>query len=616
MHTAYIPRRKSSREARETDYSQKTSQNTEHITEQNRTHLVSSRRMTRRGESDWQGIGEGKRKSGMWSIQDHHEEPYSSCLVNPCGCLPSAYNCNSLTNEPSSSSPSTSSSLLSSNSTTTPSVNPLLLKRQQRQEHSSESQGISLKRFPSTTMRMLQGMSKKVHNYRPDAVTHVNSKTTPISGKKTTMIPSFKDKPVVMNHSASPTLFDCQSHILPLHAHQNVLSCNSLHQFSLLRYFLMLSILIILPVCANASSLLHQHQHSGGSALSSVSLFSLYESESLSPRTVHTKYGALRGVLVHYKAPDLSRTAPKGSSSSAGGVSSSHVTKTVEVFLGVPYATPPVGSLRFMPPVTPTHWPGVKMAKRFSPICPQKIPEALRHHRMVDLSGSSNGNSSRSHVSSSSSSSVTRGASNSPKPSFNFTPNSYGSLSSPTSSSHSISSSMSSSSDSKVGHLKRMASIVRNQSEDCLYLNIYAPYTSPPSTTSSQHSSSVSSSPSVQSSSSSSSSSSVSASTSSSSSLSSSSTSSQSKWLFYFNNRPLCQFNSTFSRYFCPSLMSALLHSYLSPFSISFSFGVMFVSLRTIFNYGRSFVITLESLLLSREWLAKCWLIIHEVDEG
>ncbi|KAF5285721.1 hypothetical protein FQR65_LT02249 [Abscondita terminalis] len=69
-----------------------------------------------------------------------------------------------------------------------------------------------------------------------------------------------------------------------------------------------------------------------------------------STRVVRTKYGALRGIIVHSHPP-------------------------VEAFLGVPYATPPVGSLRYMPPVTPSIWKTTRLADRFSAVCPQRPPD-------------------------------------------------------------------------------------------------------------------------------------------------------------------------------------------------------------------------------------------------
>lgn len=65
--------------------------------------------------------------------------------------------------------------------------------------------------------------------------------------------------------------------------------------------------------------------------------------QQLSSRVVHTKYGAVSGVIVHLDGRHL---------------------EPVEAFKGIPYASPPVGSLRFMPPVTGALWSGVKKADR------------------------------------------------------------------------------------------------------------------------------------------------------------------------------------------------------------------------------------------------------------
>ncbi|KAH0554197.1 neuroligin-1 [Cotesia glomerata] len=70
-----------------------------------------------------------------------------------------------------------------------------------------------------------------------------------------------------------------------------------------------------------------------------------------SSRQVRTRYGTLRGIVAR--------------SMSVEGV---------EAYLGVPYATPPLGALRYMPPVTPTQWRGTKLADTLPPACPQKIP--------------------------------------------------------------------------------------------------------------------------------------------------------------------------------------------------------------------------------------------------
>lgn len=41
------------------------------------------------------------------------------------------------------------------------------------------------------------------------------------------------------------------------------------------------------------------------------------------------------------------------------------------IFLGIPFAAPPVGRLRWRPPQDPAHWPGVRQAVHEPPSCPQ-----------------------------------------------------------------------------------------------------------------------------------------------------------------------------------------------------------------------------------------------------
>ncbi|KAG8194052.1 hypothetical protein JTE90_003002 [Oedothorax gibbosus] len=88
----------------------------------------------------------------------------------------------------------------------------------------------------------------------------------------------------------------------------------------------------------------------------------------------------------------------------------------VEVFLGVPYAGAPKGPLRFMPPVTSPHWKGVRLADQFGPVCPQKLPDVSNETEAL--------------------------------------------LRMPL---------------GRYRYLKRLLPHLSNQSEDCLYLNIYVP---------------------------------------------------------------------------------------------------------------------------------------------
>jgi para-nitrobenzyl esterase len=43
----------------------------------------------------------------------------------------------------------------------------------------------------------------------------------------------------------------------------------------------------------------------------------------------------------------------------------------IRVYKGIPYAVPPTGALRWQPPQPVKHWQGIRLAKSFSPVCPQ-----------------------------------------------------------------------------------------------------------------------------------------------------------------------------------------------------------------------------------------------------
>uniref|UniRef100_A0A8C1PI02 Neuroligin 3a n=1 Tax=Cyprinus carpio TaxID=7962 RepID=A0A8C1PI02_CYPCA len=72
--------------------------------------------------------------------------------------------------------------------------------------------------------------------------------------------------------------------------------------------------------------------------------------------TVNTQYGKLRGARVPLP---------------------SEILGPVDQYLGVPYAAPPVGEKRFLPPEPPLSWSGIKNATHFAPVCPQNIHNAV-----------------------------------------------------------------------------------------------------------------------------------------------------------------------------------------------------------------------------------------------
>ncbi|XP_050684612.1 neuroligin-4, Y-linked-like isoform X2 [Leptidea sinapis] len=116
----------------------------------------------------------------------------------------------------------------------------------------------------------------------------------------------------------------------------------------------------------------------------------------ISSRIVQTKYGKLQGIVL--------------------GMDEHRFLSPLEVFLGVPYATPPVGSNRFSPTRTPSPWDGVRVSDRPGPACPQKLPNFEDERVLLEKM---------------------------PK--------------------------------GRLEYLKRLMPYVKKQSEDCLYLNIFAP---------------------------------------------------------------------------------------------------------------------------------------------
>ncbi|MPC81359.1 Neuroligin-2 [Portunus trituberculatus] len=88
-----------------------------------------------------------------------------------------------------------------------------------------------------------------------------------------------------------------------------------------------------------------------GAVVAAAALLAATETRSPTP-IINTKYGQLRGF---YRSVD------------GYGL-------RVATYLGVPYATPPVGANRFSPTRTLSQWVGVHEAVTFGPACPQRLP--------------------------------------------------------------------------------------------------------------------------------------------------------------------------------------------------------------------------------------------------
>ena len=188
----------------------------------------------------------------------------------------------------------------------------------------------------------------------------------------------------------------------------------------------------------------------------------------LSPRIVKTKYGQLRGVIIdlvpsssayaefhqnqlyqpasggNHSKPSLpnetaqlnkflinEHSAPQASSFTRPDASPEKI--QIEAFLGVSYAQPPVNDRRFLPPVSPAHWRGIKLADQLGPVCIQKLPKELQ--KPSDQGGEYN---------------VFRSNQTGEQPADQAD-------------------------DPEQSSFHRLANFLRNQSEDCLHLNIYVP---------------------------------------------------------------------------------------------------------------------------------------------
>uniref|UniRef100_A0A8C6K9H2 Neuroligin 2a n=1 Tax=Nothobranchius furzeri TaxID=105023 RepID=A0A8C6K9H2_NOTFU len=95
------------------------------------------------------------------------------------------------------------------------------------------------------------------------------------------------------------------------------------------------------------------------SMLGLVLFFSLASCQRMDPSKhpiVSTNYGKLRGIK-----KDLNN----------------EILGPVEQYLGVPYATAPIGDRRFQPPEAPGSWQEIRNATQFAPVCPQNVHGVL-----------------------------------------------------------------------------------------------------------------------------------------------------------------------------------------------------------------------------------------------
>lgn len=78
---------------------------------------------------------------------------------------------------------------------------------------------------------------------------------------------------------------------------------------------------------------------------------------------------------VHTSASHIRRTHPIELTIESGAIRGEYLTigaNDFAIFKGIPYAAPPVGSLRFQKPEPPAKWRGVMNATQYPPMCAQR----------------------------------------------------------------------------------------------------------------------------------------------------------------------------------------------------------------------------------------------------
>ncbi|XP_070143189.1 neuroligin 4-like isoform X3 [Drosophila kikkawai] len=134
----------------------------------------------------------------------------------------------------------------------------------------------------------------------------------------------------------------------------------------------------------------------GWTGCAEASTSDIYKNARLGHRIVQTRYGRLHGLILP--------------------LDSFRFLRSVEVFLGVPYATPPTKQNRFSPTRAPAPWDGIRISDKYSPVCPQRLPNIQNETAALEKM---------------------------PK--------------------------------GRLEYLKRLLPFLENQSEDCLYLNVFSP---------------------------------------------------------------------------------------------------------------------------------------------
>src|SRR5215213_3147175 len=91
----------------------------------------------------------------------------------------------------------------------------------------------------------------------------------------------------------------------------------------------------------------------------------------MTPRGFSAAVGSVLCLLAFAASSQTTNPALETVKTTAGNLTGATSSGGVTAYLGIPYAAPPVGDLRWKPPQPAAHWTGVRKADAFGTSCMQ-----------------------------------------------------------------------------------------------------------------------------------------------------------------------------------------------------------------------------------------------------
>uniref|UniRef100_A0A3B4VB52 Neuroligin 4 X-linked a n=1 Tax=Seriola dumerili TaxID=41447 RepID=A0A3B4VB52_SERDU len=92
-----------------------------------------------------------------------------------------------------------------------------------------------------------------------------------------------------------------------------------------------------------------------------------------------------QGWYLNHDLPDSVVTTNHGKLRGVKVTLPNEILGPVEQYLGIPYALAPTGERRFQPPEPPMSWPGIRNATQFAPVCPQFLEDRFLLNDMLPV---------------------------------------------------------------------------------------------------------------------------------------------------------------------------------------------------------------------------------------